>query len=122
MCPSGGRGGHLRLEPAFFASFCFQVEFVRGKPPVLTVYDKASGEAEETINLEKLNLAEVRQSLKSRLVAVVLELWPQADTRGAVVAETSRDGWPGFRDFHSLRKRYEGYLWFTVIFLVASAE
>lgn len=37
-----------------------QVDFVRGKPPVLTIYDASSGEAGETINLEKFNIEEVR--------------------------------------------------------------
>lgn len=63
---------------------------------MLTIYDKVSGEAEETINLEKLNLKEVRQRLKTRLTVVVLKLWLQAETGGAVVAETFRDGRPGF--------------------------
>lgn len=37
-----------------------QVEFTSGKPPVLTFFDKASGEETESINLEKLTLDEVR--------------------------------------------------------------
>lgn len=37
-----------------------QIEFVRGKPPVLTIYDKDSGELEETIKLEKFKIDEVR--------------------------------------------------------------
>lgn len=52
---------HL-VEPVF--SLCCQVNFVRGRPPVLTIYDKVSGEAEEKINLEKFNLEEVRRKLK----------------------------------------------------------
>lgn len=42
-------------------TWCYaQIEFVRGKPPVLTIYDKDSGELEETINLQKFNIGEVR--------------------------------------------------------------
>lgn len=37
-----------------------QVDFVKGKPPVLTIYNASSGEAGETINLEKFNIEEVR--------------------------------------------------------------
>lgn len=37
----------------------FQVEFQKGKPPVLTLFDKASGEETESINLEKFTLDEV---------------------------------------------------------------
>lgn len=33
---------------------------MRGRPPVLTIYDTTTGEAEETINLEKFNINEVR--------------------------------------------------------------
>lgn len=39
---------------------------MRGRPPVLTIYDKASGETAETINLEKLNLEEMHELLVSR--------------------------------------------------------
>ena len=61
---------------------------------MLTIYDKASGEAEETINLEKFNLEEVRQKPQNRngpfpvrrLIVVVLDLWLQTNTR--VAAET----------------------------------
>eukprot|EP00904_Undaria_pinnatifida_P004899 jgi/Undpi1/1539/HiC_scaffold_11.g04929.m1 len=43
-----------------------EVNFVRGRPPVLTIYDKVSGEAEEKINLEKFNLEEMHELLVSR--------------------------------------------------------
>lgn len=46
--------------PATFVCRLPQVEFKAGKPPVLTFFDKASGEEAESINLEKLALDEVR--------------------------------------------------------------
>lgn len=35
------------------------VEFVRGKPPVLFIFDDDSGEVEESVYLEKLKIDEV---------------------------------------------------------------
>ncbi|CAB1116163.1 unnamed protein product [Ectocarpus sp. CCAP 1310/34] len=42
------------------------VEFKAGKPPVLTLFDKASGEETESINLEKFTIDEMHELLVSR--------------------------------------------------------
>lgn len=55
-----------------------QIEFVRGKPPVLTIYDKDSGELEETINLQKFNIGEVRGGVGWDSAGDVPSLCPSA--------------------------------------------
>eukprot|EP00903_Cladosiphon_okamuranus_P019145 g17612.t1 len=43
-----------------------EVEFKAGKPPVLTFFDKATGEEAESISLENLTLDEMHELLTSR--------------------------------------------------------
>ena len=57
--------GKATLEPS--PSNPPQIRFVAGKSPVLIIYDKESGEVEETIALDKLKIEEVKCSGNDRI-------------------------------------------------------
>ncbi|CAM9238662.1 unnamed protein product [Ascophyllum nodosum] len=54
-------------DPDHAASYeDLEIRFVAGKSPVLIIYDKESGEVEETIALDKLKIEEMHELLRSR--------------------------------------------------------
>lgn len=62
MFPPPGIFGPLMFRTLRLLAVCPQVEIKAGKPPVLTFFDKVSGEETESVSLEKLTLDEVRCS------------------------------------------------------------